>query len=118
MADVPARAEGFLWHGRLHEVDRHGRVWPEDLRGELAPGVRLCRTRRGRTGSTALPGWNSTRLGGPDEIRDQLERAPAGHADRIRECPEANPGGIRSMEGARQFQDRILRDSRRRMGRT
>src|SRR6266851_6861486 len=43
MADVPTRAQGFLWHGRLHEVDRHERVWPEDLRGELAPGgeVRL-----------------------------------------------------------------------------
>src|SRR6185369_9875673 len=47
---------------------------------------------------------------------DQLVRTPAGFAYRVRECPEANPGGVRSMEGAREFQDRILRDTSRRVG--
>src|SRR5437016_646193 len=43
MADVPPRSRRFLWHERLHEVDRHEAAWPEDLRGEPAHGgeVRL-----------------------------------------------------------------------------
>src|SRR5687767_1811724 len=43
MADVPPQARRFLWHERLHEVDRYKAAWPEDLRGEPAHGgeVRL-----------------------------------------------------------------------------
>ena len=42
MADVPPCSRGFLWHGRLHEVDRY-EAYLADLRGESANGseVRL-----------------------------------------------------------------------------
>src|SRR5882724_11080750 len=43
MADIPPQAQRFLWHERLHEVDRYEAAWPEDLRAQLAHGgeVRL-----------------------------------------------------------------------------
>ena len=40
MADVP-RSRWFLWHERLHEVDRHDASWPEDLRGEPGHGAKF-----------------------------------------------------------------------------
>src|SRR5215213_9788509 len=49
------------------------------------------------------------------EIRDQLVRAPAGLAHGVRECPEADPRGLWSMEGAGQLQDRLLCDPSRRV---
>ncbi len=54
---------------------------------------------------------------GPYEIHDQLERTFTRIADGVRECPEANSGGFHPMEGARQFQDRDVRDPSRRLGR-
>src|SRR5439155_11561557 len=44
-----------------------------------------------------------------DEIHDQLVGAAARFADGIRECPEADTGSVPSMEGAWQFQDRVVR---------
>ncbi len=38
VADVPPRAEGFLWHEHLHEIGGHDGAWSEDLRGEPAHG--------------------------------------------------------------------------------
>src|SRR5207244_865070 len=64
------------------------------------------------SGRNGTPDLNSTEENA-NEIRDQLVRTGAGFAHGVRECPEANPGGIRSMEGARQFQGRILRGASR-----
>src|SRR5438445_13512609 len=38
MADVPPGTKRFLWHERLHEVDRYEAARPEDLRGEPPDG--------------------------------------------------------------------------------
>ena len=51
-----------------------------------------------------------------DEIHDQLVRTSSRIACRIRECPEADPGGFHSMEGSRQFQDRGVRRASGRVG--
>src|SRR6185369_15997996 len=51
------------------------------------------------------------------EVHDYLERTFPGHADRVRECTEADPGGLRPVESAREFQNRIVRNPRRRLGR-
>src|SRR5207244_10783868 len=51
-----------------------------------------------------------------NEVRDQLVRTSAGFALGIRECPEANPRGVRPVEGACQLQGRVLRGARRRVG--
>src|SRR2546427_12053994 len=40
MADVPPGTKRFLWHERLHEVDRYEAARPEDLRGEPPEGGR------------------------------------------------------------------------------
>src|SRR5712691_5248044 len=51
-----------------------------------------------------------------NEVHDQLVRTPARFAYRVRECPEADTGGFHSMEGARQFQDRVVRCASGRVG--
>src|SRR5438094_7480780 len=50
------------------------------------------------------------------EIHAHMVRTPARLTDRIRECPEADTGGIHSMEGTRQFQDRVVRYTSGRLG--
>jgi muconolactone delta-isomerase len=44
-----------------------------------------------------------------DEVHDQLERTAARFAYGVRECPKANSGSVQPLEGAGQFQDRIVR---------
>src|SRR5229473_1087633 len=51
-----------------------------------------------------------------DEVHDQLVRTFARIAYGVRECPEADTGGFHSMEGARQFQNRVVRCASGRVG--
>ena len=51
------------------------------------------------------------------EIHADMDRTFAGIAVRIRECTEANSRGLHAMEGTREFQDRDVRNPRRRLGR-
>src|ERR1700738_3485613 len=52
-----------------------------------------------------------------DEVHDHLERTFARIAHRVRECPEADFGGLHSMESARQLQDRDVRHTSGGLGR-
>src|SRR5689334_22921865 len=52
-----------------------------------------------------------------DEVHDQLERTAARFAYGVRECPKANSGSVQPLEGAGQFQDRIVRHPGWRLGR-
>src|SRR6266700_2103958 len=52
-----------------------------------------------------------------DEVHDLLERTFARIAHRVRECPEADSGGLYSMESARQLQDRDVRHTSGGLGR-
>jgi hypothetical protein len=61
------------------------------------------------TGFNGCNSKTSNNKGKYYEIHDQLVRASAGVAAGIRECAEGDSGGIHPMEGARQFQDRVVR---------
>ena len=50
------------------------------------------------------------------EIHAHMDGTSAEFAYGVRECVETNPRGFHAMEGTRQFQDRVVRDTRRRLG--
>src|ERR1700680_2874996 len=78
MADVPTRARRFLWHERLHAVDRHDVAWPENLRGEPAHGgeVRLEESDHRLLPSCATS-RRPTRRGGCERRNRPMREPPA-----------------------------------------